>query len=188
MDQTSHTVPTSERHQPEVKKPHFQQEFRAVKDCHHYHPFLCLMPSSLKRPKTWTVNEKVGGHSSHCIQPLRGLCPPGRLGEITPWELKYCMSGFGHGNLPSRESTEIPRLNTTLIVSYSSGFELVTCPAAPLPQNQFIYSLFAFFPSLFHSHILAYLVNFWISTLELGQTHLLSLFQSPQEHQSLISG
>lgn len=91
------------------KKPQFQQEFWALKDYHHPHSFLGLMPSSIRRPKAWAVSKKVGGHSSHCIQPLRGLCPPGRLGEITPWELNYCMSGLGHGNLPSRESTEISR-------------------------------------------------------------------------------
>lgn len=91
------------------KKPQFQQEFWALKDYHHPHSFLGLMPSSLRRPKAWAVSKKVGGHSSHCIKPLRGLCPPGRLGEITPWELNYCMSGLGHGNLPSRESTEISR-------------------------------------------------------------------------------
>lgn len=82
--------------------------FWALNYYHHSHSFLCLMPSSL-RPKAWAVSKRVGGHSSHLIQPLRGLCSPGRPGEINPWELKYCMSGFGHGNLPSRESTEISR-------------------------------------------------------------------------------
>lgn len=72
MDQTSHT---RFLHLKDInqKWKNLQQESWALKDYHHYYSFLCLTPSSLKRPKAWAVSKKVGGHSSHCIQSW-GIC------------------------------------------------------------------------------------------------------------------